>query len=160
MPLIGGGGSGPPYGVDENSDATNWQLRMKLKLDDPDVLNSGNFVLPGGMNLSKGAVYRIEHGWTRESDTTFRAYARIHDVNDVLIGDSLDFDNEWPPYQNLTEVHTVDPAMDDWWEGSQWYRLGINGADGSAIGEDIFEYAGFAVCNDWCGAYPIQGVED
>ena len=111
--------------------------------------------------LLREAVYRLEYGMTRISETEYEIHARIHDADDALLFDTEDFTlANWSSQPEINLVNDGPYASD----GSEWttiadWRLGLNGCV-APFGWGYAEYAAAAICDDWCGPYPISGVED
>lgn len=114
-------------------------------------------------SLKVGTVYRVEWQVRATSDTTFTLHARVYDeASNTLLLTDPDFDNNRFGDGSLTLTDSTDLPFTSpsGIASTAGFLIGVNGYD--VAGSYIYaEYAGFAVCDsDWCGAYPIAGVEN
>ena len=111
-----------------------------------------------GERLDKNRTYRIELRYTRTGTNTYTLGARIYDVNGALLYGESAFQDDWwydgsPKLQGRT--FTVNGAGAASMRG---FKIGVEASQG---GGAFAEHAGIAICrNDWCGPYPIPGVEN
>jgi PKD repeat protein len=150
-----GGNPVYPYNVTEFSGVSGYRLQF--------YPNTGvQYGIGSGLPLSKNVTYRIEHGIVRTGATTYVIRARVYDVTGRLVHASQDFDRRGWDGQAGTLADTEFTGDDRTWSGVTNFRIGLNGLAGltSANEHDVFEYAGFAVCSSWCGAYNASGTEN
>ena len=111
--------------------------------------------------LARETVYRLEYGMTRTSETEYEVHARVHDTDGTLLYDDEDFTlADWAGMPEATLASDGPfPSDGTEWTNVQDWRLGLNGCS-APYGWGYAEYAAAAICDDWCGAYPIPGVEN
>jgi hypothetical protein len=116
--------------------------------------------------LSNDSTYRIEVRFRRESAATMSLDGRIYIVRngglakggtEVLLYDGDDLrDRAGGPITGFNALNYINiPAINSWY-------VGINGVASTDPWPILYwDYAGVAVCaNNWCGPYPIAGVEN
>lgn len=122
------------------------------------------------IRLNADVTYRIE--WLVEvvqvSPPLVRYHVKIYDLSGALLYDDDNLTPYWPFGQgaNLQAAYTAGLSWPLRTDGqtnltgfsSLW--LGLNGWSGVSSGNERYlVYGAVAVCDDWCGAYPIAGVE-
>ncbi|MGE3595681.1 MAG: fibronectin type III domain-containing protein [Dehalococcoidia bacterium] len=153
-----------PYGVGYNYGGSGWQMDLHGLVSPA----AGSFCVgnQGQYPLSKGTTYRIEHGVIRTSSSGYQIRARIYGPSGALLYDSADFRGDcWGGTISGTAIqdHTWTGTSATWNTQGRQFHLGLNGISGLTTSndeQDVFEWAGFAVCSSWCGKYPIPGAEN
>jgi hypothetical protein len=98
--------------------------------------------------LNKQTTYRIEWKFTRTGGSQYSLDMRVYGADDrTMVGDRNTIE-AWGGSSLASNPNgiTVDDAF------MTGIRIGLNGGF-SASGSQYVYYGGFAVCDDWCGAY-------
>ena len=112
--------------------------------------------------LTRGTVYRYELKITRVETTRITYEIRISDAANTLLFDTTDYLPSSIPYNGTLADLTFDAPQSVFDLSLRRFRIGVNGVNGLTTANDEqpgVEYAAFAMCSDWCGAYPVPGAE-
>lgn len=103
----------------------------------------------GPPRLNKNVTYQIEILYIRTGTNAYQFRGRIRNVAGVIVHDTQAFtDYYWFSGATLlnSRTFTLSGAGASRMVGA---RIGLNGDEGQAVAE----YAGYAICKGWCGAY-------
>ncbi|MGE3595687.1 MAG: hypothetical protein AB7N70_09055 [Dehalococcoidia bacterium] len=151
-----------PYGVGYEFSASAWQM-------DVHGLSDGKYCIGGYQQylLNKSSTYRIEHGVIRTGASTYTIRARVYSATGSLLYDSNNFTRQcWDGTASATLASgsaSWSGSTTTWDTHARQFHLGLNGISNLTTSndeQDVFEWAGFAVCSSWCGPYPIAGIEN
>jgi len=98
-------------------------------------------------NLPKFKVLMFEWKWTRTATSTYSLDMRITGPDGKVVADNNNI-GAWGgrPLSNDNKGFVVTEAF------MRGMRIGLNGGFGTSRPEYMY-YGGWAVCNDWCGAW-------
>ncbi|MGE0278357.1 MAG: hypothetical protein AB7R40_23420 [Nitrospiraceae bacterium] len=131
----------------------------------PDTDQNPHYFGPGTNALNRNTTYRFELGWVRTGTNTYQMLARIYNATGTLLYDTSAFDdNYYGPGGTSLSGRTMTKSTTNNEAGHSTMRglkIGLNGLSGLTTDTVPFmEMAGLAICSNWCGAYPIAGVEN
>lgn len=113
--------------------------------------------------LDLNTTYRFETLWIRTGTNTYTLRKRIYNQAGTLLCDTNNFTSDWfgPPGTNLSSVTFNTSSFGGAGSGAmRGFKIGVNGGATMTAGSIYAEWAAVAICNSWCGAYPISGVEN
>jgi len=156
-----------PWSIDYRFSATNWQIDLAgMPASNPGAVavNDGMGINASGARpLVKDSVYRVDYLVIGVASDSLRTRARVSSSQDRLLFDSEDFISS--SFSNGTTLasQTFAATTQDFTTALRRFRIGLNGIAGLTTGNDgfvAFEWAAVAMCDSWCGAYPIVGSEN
>lgn len=116
-----------------------------------DNTQGSRYYPPTALVLNKQTTYRIEALYIRAGTNTYQLRARIYNISGTLL--YSDAAGDFGTLNSTT--FTVTGA------GAASLRGIVVGVEGDQEGTGAYsEQAAFAICDTWCGVYPISGVEN
>jgi len=141
----------------EQSVNTAFSLRLQIPGNlTPSSRNEGFY---SSTDLANDTTWLVEVKVTVISvspDSVF-VQARVYDESDVLVLSDANFGNSFSTGTTLNDSVPLIVSNGHSTFNSMW--VGLNGFTGGA-GELYHYIGGVVMCDDWCGPYPIAGVEN